>query len=269
MPSPATKYTSKLAGQRVLVLGGTSGIGYAVAEAAVEHGARVTVSSSQQSNVSSALESLRNSYPPGANGQRPYAPTGHVCDISQKEKLEGNIESLLKAAAGDSKINHVVITAGDIPSVPSLANITADWVEKLGTVRFISVLIIAKLLPSYMDLDSNNSFTLTGGVSTRKPIPGWSVLIAYGGALEALARGLAVDLKPVRTNLVAPGAVHTPLLDKNVGEARDAMLEKVASETTVGAIGRPEDVAEAYLYSMKDRFVTGTVIESNGGRLLV
>lgn len=269
MSTPATKYTSKLAGQRVLVLGGTSGIGYAVAEAAVEYGARVTVSSSQPSNVASALESLKSSYPPGASGQGPYAPTGHVCDLSQKEKLEGNLESLLKAAAGDSKINHVVVTAGDIPNAPPLADITADWIEKPGTIRFTGALILAKFLPRYMDLDSNNSLTLTGGVNIKKPMPGWTLMSAYGGALEAMVRGLAVDLKPMRVNLVAPGVIHTPLLDKAAGEARDATLEKFASETTVGVVGKPEDVAEAYLYSMKDRFVTGAVIESNGGRLLV
>lgn len=269
MTTPATKYTSKLAGQRVLVLGGTSGIGYSVAEAAVEHGAHVIVSSSKPSNVTSAVESLKRSYPPGANGQGPHAPIGCVCDLSQRDQIEGNIESLLKTAAGNSKINHIVVTAGDIPLAPPLADLTADEIVKLGTVRFVGVLIIAKFIPRYMDLDPNNSFTLTGGVNTRKPMPGWTLVAGYGAALEGVARGLSVDLKPMRVNLVALGAVHTPLMDKVAGEARDAFLEQVASATTVGAVGRPEDVAEAYIYCMKDRFVTGTVIDSNGGMLLV
>ncbi|KAK2762205.1 hypothetical protein FQN54_001214 [Arachnomyces sp. PD_36] len=270
MAAPSTKYTSKLAGKRVLVLGGTSGIGYSVAEAAVEFGAHVIVSSSKPANVASAVESLKASYPPGLNGRGPQAPIGHVCDLSDSEKIEENLESLLKVAAGDSKINHIVVTAGDVPKVSPLSEITAEEVRKLGDVRFVGSIILAKLIPRYMDLDPANSFTLTGGVNTAKPMPGWTLMAGIGGSLRGIIRGLSVDLKPLRVNVVEPGAIQTPLLERNLGDAstREAVLASFATSTTVGTIGQSEDVAEAYLYLMKDRYVTGAIIESNGGRLL-
>jgi NAD(P)-dependent dehydrogenase (short-subunit alcohol dehydrogenase family) len=119
-----------------------------------------------------------------------------------------------------------------------------------------------------MDLDPTNSLTFTGGVVTKRPRPGLAVLAAYGGAFEALIRGLALDLKPMRVNLVAPGAVRTPMFDKFPKEKLDEILEVYKNGTTTGRIGKPEDVAEAYIYLMKDPFVTGAVIETNGGSVL-
>ena len=265
MTTPALKYTSKLAGKRVLVLGGTSGIGYGVAEAAIEHGAYVTVSSSNPEKVAAAVESLKSSYPPGTSGHTFHAPVGHVCDLSQSDKVEENIDSLLKVAAGDSKINHVAFTAGDMFKALPISEITVDDIRALGTVRFIGMIMLAKHLPRYMDLDPTNSFTLTGGVVTKKPRPGYAVLAAYGGAFEALARGLSLDLKPMRVNLVAPGAVSTPLFDSIPKDKLDEIVEVYKNATAVGQMGKIEDVAEAYIYLMKDPFVTGTVIDTNGG----
>lgn len=80
-----------------------------------------------------------------------------------------------------------------------------------------------------------------------------------------MTKTLAVDLAPIRVNVVSPGAIHTELLQG----VPDQAMEVFAKATTVGRIGRPEDVAEAYLYFMKDGFATGSMVESNGGRLLV
>jgi NAD(P)-dependent dehydrogenase (short-subunit alcohol dehydrogenase family) len=81
-------------------------------------------------------------------------------------------------------------------------------------------------------------------------------------------RGLAVDLKPLRVNLVAFGAVHTEMLDR-AGRSPGGLLEVLESQTTVGPLNRPEDVAEAYIYVTKDHFVTASSIATSGGFLLV
>ena len=81
-------------------------------------------------------------------------------------------------------------------------------------------------------------------------------------------RGLAVDLAPIRINLVSPGVVDTEFYNYFAGEGLEEMMKYFRSETLVGMVGRPEDVAEAYVYAMRDGFVTGSVITSDGGRLL-
>lgn len=82
-------------------------------------------------------------------------------------------------------------------------------------------------------------------------------------------RGLAVDLKPLRVNIVSPGAVHTEIFGTVPAERLDTVLDGFRQKSTTGTVARPEDLAEAYIYIMKDHFVTGSIVESNGGRLLV
>lgn len=95
-----------------------------------------------------------------------------------------------------------------------------------------------------------------------------SIPAAFGSAGEGLTRSLAVEMAPIRVNLIKPGAIDTELFDR-IPMPKENLLAMFAKETLVGRVGAPEDVAEAYLYCMKDRFVTGTVIGSDGGRLLV
>jgi NAD(P)-dependent dehydrogenase (short-subunit alcohol dehydrogenase family) len=259
MASPSRKYLSKLANQRVLVLGGSSGIGFCVAEAALEYGAEVIISSSNQDNVDKALDRLRATYPSGH-------VTGYACDLADPSNVQGNITNLLRSATKGGKLNHVAFTAGDFVMDTAVPRVTIEIIHAVFAVRFVGAVMLAQQLPDYMDLSPSNSLTLTGGTNTDKPMPGWSVLAGVGGSVEGLVRGLAVDLKPLRVNLVSPGAVHTELFDKfKMGEAQ---LESMRAVTTTGEVGRPEDVAEAYIYAMKDRFVSGAVINTNGGRLL-
>lgn len=93
-------------------------------------------------------------------------------------------------------------------------------------------------------------------------------MAASGSAIEGMARGLAVDLAPIRVNMVSPGAVLTEIFGTLETDNLDKMIEMFRSRTLTGEIGKPEDVAEAYLYAMKDRFLTGGFIGSNGGMML-
>lgn len=266
MPSQVLKYTTKLAGKRVLILGGTSGIGFCVAEAALEHGAHVVLASSNPAKLQNAASRLRESYPELTAEQ---SVTTHACDLSDTSNLEGNLDSLLKAATAAGKLNHVVFTAGDALKIPGLFDLTPSIIQQAGVVRFVAPLLLAKLLHKYMDLSVQNSFTMTGGSNTQKPSPGWALMSGWGGAVEGVMRGLAVDLKPLRVNIVSPGAVHTEIFSGIARDNLEGVLQHFRNTSTTGTVGRPEDLAESYIYIMKDQFVTGSIIESNGGRLLV
>lgn len=135
-------------------------------------------------------------------------------------------------------------------------------------MRFVAPVLLAKIAPAYLAPGPESSITLTGGTNSAKPGPGWAILAGWGAGIEGLTRGLAVDLKPVRVNCVSPGAVHTELFSGFAGDRLDAVLEGFRKSTLVGEVGQPTEVAEAYLYAMKDRFVTGTLLSSDGGRLL-
>ena len=264
-----SKYISKLAGQRVLIFGGTSGIGFCVAEAALEHGAHLVISGSNPANLEKTVTRLREEYPSQAEQ---LSITTHACDLSDTANLDANLANLFQAATdgGSNKLNHIVFTAGDALNLPALTDLNPDLVQKSGTVRFVAPLMLAKYIPQYMDLTVANSFTLTGGVRAHKPAPGWSMISGWVAGVEGLVRGLALDLKPLRVNMVSPGAVHTELFSKLglSSEQLNEALQIFKNQSTTGTVGRPEDVAEAYLYLMKDRFVSGSIVETNGGQLL-
>ncbi|KAK1750521.1 hypothetical protein QBC47DRAFT_118568 [Echria macrotheca] len=269
------KYTNKLHSKRVLVLGGTSGVGYSVAEAALEYGAEVIISGSTDAKVERILARLRGT----AGGQREGAQiAGKACDLADTASLETNLEALLKFATEDGKrkLDHVVFTAGDALKLKPLAEMTTDLVGAAMAVRFTGALMLAKLLNlsedgegKYLRRSFESSFTLTGGTNTAKPMPMFTLAAGVGGGIEGLARGLAVAMKPVRVNTVALGAVKTEIFGSLPQENLEATLEGFKKQTLTGTVGRPEDAAEIYLYIMRDYLVDGTVVSSDGGRLLV
>ena len=256
------KYANELTDKKVLVLGGTSGIGYCVAEAALEFGAFVIIASSTSEKVESAQKRLKEAYPNSAD-----RVSGTTCDLSNPETLEANLRALLEFTG--KKIHHIVHTVGDNIKVTPVRDVTPEILQKLSIVRFTSFFILAKLAPEYIVDGPESSITTTGGVNSSRPAPDWTVNASFGSGKEGMVRGLAVDLKPVRVNLVSPGAVVTELWGSFAADKREGMLEKYKKATLTGRLGRPEEVAEAYLYCMRDEFLTGTVISTEGGRLLV
>ena len=256
------KYASKLHGKRILVFGGTSGIGFCVAEACIEAGGTVIISGSRQPKIDKTIERIKSSYP-GCDNQI----YGHACDLLDEKALEQNLEALFKFASkdGKEKIDHVTFSAGDSFSLTPFAETTIESIHKMGIVRFYAAIMMAKVAQKYMNVSPQSSLTMTGGANSTKPGSNWTVLAGWGSGVEGLCRGLAADLKPIRVNCVAPGAVHTELFDSFSQGQLEGMLDHYRKKTTTGTVGRPEDVAESYLYCMKDRFVTGTVLHSNGG----
>ena len=274
--------TNKLANTRVLIVGGTSGIGFAVARVALEHGASIIVASSKPDKVNSAIARLKSFYPDEEHTNR---IAGTVCNLADRKTLEANVVNLYNFATApdtfpdtkgtqttDGKVllDHVVMTAGDALSLlkPTDPTFDVSYIESSGTVRFIGSLILAKHAPTYLRQAPSSSMTFTSGALTTRPAPGWTLMAASGSAIEGMARGLAVDLAPIRVNMVSPGAVLTEIFGTLETDNLDKMIEMFRSRTLTGEIGKPEDVAEAYLYAMKDRFLTGGFIGSNGGMML-
>lgn len=256
----ASKY-QKLQNKHVLVIGGTSGIGFAVAEGSLASGARVTVSSSSPSRVESAVQKLTSSFPDST-------VAGHACDLS-KPTVEQDLEALFSKVGS---VDHIVYTAGDKLATMPVAEITYEKVLAAGHLRFFAPLLAAKVGSRYLSPGPYSSIVLTTGTVSQKPRPDWTAVAGYGSALHALTRNLALDLQPLRVNCVSPGAVETELWDTVAPageEEKKKMFEAVAKSAPTGRLAKPEDVAEAYLFLMKDPNVTGSVIDTNSGALLV
>lgn len=257
------KYSNKLNGKRVVVVGGTSGIGFAAAEAAVEYGAIVVVASSQQSKVDNTVEKIRMSYPDVGDRIR-----GKVLDLSA-EDVEDQITSLFDFATdgGKYKLDHLIQTAGDLFEMTPLAEATHEKFTDAFRVRVTGSLLLAKIGLKYINPSPLSSFTLTSGILDTKPRPGLAVMAPVGAALKGLTHALAVDMKPIRVNCVCPGAVKTERFDRFSNP--EEVMEMFRSMTLSQVLGTPEDLAECYLCSMNNPFMTGVEIYADGGYLLV
>ena len=256
---------SKLQGAHILILGGSSGVGFGVADLVLSQGARVTIASSQRSRIDNATQRLQ------ASNSHNSAISGHVVDLSKPQELEANIEALLEAVTSQSGvIDHIVFTAGDSFPRKSLAEVSINDIMGMGNVRFLGPLILGKVLlntPKYMSAGPKASVTLTGGTNSHRPMRGRAVIAGWGSGVEGVARGLAVELAPIRVNLVCLGAVHTELLEGLLtGDNREAMTKLFKSISPLDKIGSPEETAEAYAYCMACEFATGSHIDLDGGR---
>ncbi|KAK5170691.1 uncharacterized protein LTR77_005281 [Saxophila tyrrhenica] len=257
------KYTQKLKDAKVLVIGGSSGIGYAVAEALIENGCHVTISASNPKKAESTVDRLTKSYPSAKS-----RIAGQSCNLGDEATLESNITSLLEKVG---KVDHIVHTAGDALASMELANVDMEKIKQAGMVRFFSPLMLAKHAPKYLSGGPNSSITLTTGAVSERPIPNWSVIGSYATGLQGMTRQLALDLKPIRVNLVSPGAVNTELwLNSGFSDdQKEAFLKSHGEKMPTGKVPGPEDIAESYLYVLKDRNITGAMISTSGGSLLV
>ncbi|KAL4803025.1 hypothetical protein BDV18DRAFT_146126 [Aspergillus unguis] len=281
---------NKLHNTRVLLIGGTSGVGFAVARASLEHGASVILASSNENKVQDAVSRLKSLYP-----DEPYVSrvAGKKCDLGNEENVESQIVELfefatrpelfpaaadIKKNGGDQEgkavpIDHIVFTAGTFPGTlhPTDPGVDAAYLRSLNTIRYIGGALVAKHAPAYMSSPSSasNSITYTsGGMIVRPGLrEGASLAVGMIGAIEGLTRGLAVDLKPTRVNIVSLGPVRTELLEK-LGGGDEKVLGAFEKNMVLG-MGRPEDAAEAYLGLMRDGNATGQVIRSDGGFTLM
>ncbi|KAF2124298.1 short chain dehydrogenase [Dothidotthia symphoricarpi CBS 119687] len=261
------KYINKLQDTRVLVIGGSSGIGFAVAEAVLEYGAQVTISSSNPKRVEASISKLKSSYPSAASKVH-----GLPADLSKPDTLEDVLKQLFEdtvKAMGGEKLDHVIFTAGDALAQMKLNDVTVEKIYQAGQIRFIAPLLVGKFLPTYLNQSYKSSYTITTGSVSEHPIPDWTVVGSFAGGLLSMVRGLALDLKPARVNGVSPGAVNTELWDTIPEDHRKGMMKSFEDKMPTGRVPLPEDVAETYLGLLKDVNMDGVTVSTNGGAMLM
>ena len=237
-----------LSSQRVVIIGGTSGIGLATAHAVVAAGADVVIASSRQSSVDSALEELSGH------------TTGHALDVLEPRAVVALFDEI-----GD--FDHLVYTAGEALTLMPVEEFDLDKAQAAFRIRYFGALGAVRAATPH--LRPGGSITLTSGSAGVRPGAGWAIAASICGATTSLAKSLAVELAPIRVNVVEPGVVRSPLWS-GMGEAdQRLMYEQQAAAVPVGRVGEVDDIARAFVYAMTQTFMSGTSIPVDGGALLV
>jgi NAD(P)-dependent dehydrogenase (short-subunit alcohol dehydrogenase family) len=231
-----------LAGKKVVVVGGSSGIGLATAELARSEGAEVIIASHNPERLNAAAAKL--------------GVTAIAADVTSDD----SIASLFKKCG---PVDHVVLTAAQLRTGP-FKTVAMDDVRATMESKFWGAWRVARSA----DISAGGSLTLVSGFLSVRPRPNSAIVGAANGALESLARSLALELAPVRVNAVSPGIIDTPIRAAMPEAARKDMLAKTAAVLPVGRVGTGEDIARQILAFMTIGFATGSIVYLDGGALI-
>ncbi|MFG3518778.1 SDR family oxidoreductase [Nocardia nova] len=229
---------------RVVVMGGSSGIGAATAALFANEGAEVVVTGRSQDKLDAAVARLGGK------------TSGYRMDATDGEQIAAFF-------AQSGSIDHLVIAVSGSAGSGPFAELDLDHLAEGFDGKFWpQVKIVKAALPH---LVSNGSITLITAASAHAAFPGTAGLAAINGALNAMVPPLAVELAPLRVNAVAPGVIDTEWWDRVPEERRRTLFDGLAATTPVGRVGDPEELARAVHMIATNGFVSGVVLDVTGG----
>ncbi|WFU79041.1 SDR family oxidoreductase [Bradyrhizobium sp. CIAT3101] len=231
-----------LAGKKIVVIGGSSGIGLATAELAKSQGADVVIASRSAAKLDPVAERLK------------------VTAIPTDVTSDQSVAELFKRIGA---VDHVVLTAAQLRTGP-FKTVAMEDVRATMEGKFWGAWRVAREAA----IRPGGSLTLVTGFLSVRPRPNSAIVSAANGALESLARALALELAPVRVNAVSPGVIDTPIRASMPEAARKEMLAKTAAALPVGRVGMAEDIAQQIASFMNNGFATGSIVYVDGGALV-
>jgi NAD(P)-dependent dehydrogenase (short-subunit alcohol dehydrogenase family) len=234
-----------------IVTGGTSGIGLAVAQELASQNATVIITGRNREKLDEAVAMLGS----GAEGVQ-----AEVSNLADLDALYAHVKQR------HGRLHLLVANAGAGEIVP-LDAITEDHFDRAFDSNVKGVTFsVQKALPL---MGEGGAIVIVGSTSSIQPGPGLSV---YGGtkaALRAMVRGWVTEIKAsgVRINIVSPGPVDTASLRSFLGDQADEALAYLADRSTIGRIGRPEEIARAVAFLGSDAasYINGTELFADGG----
>ncbi|MHA6531770.1 SDR family oxidoreductase [Paenibacillus sp. BAC0078] len=238
-----------LTGQKVVIIGGSSGIGLETAKLAAAAGAEVVIAS----RSAHKLEQAREAIGPDAK------VSSYALDITNEDQVQSFFGEL-------EAFDHLVVSAAETSGGAFLTTATSAS-RKLMENKFWGQYYAAKYAAP--KLNPHGSITLFSGVVAFKAMAGSSMLGAVNAAVANLGQTLALELAPLRVNIVSPGIIDTPSRAGMAAEARNAFYSSIAGKLPVQRVGTAADVAQGVLYLIHNGFVTGTVLHVEGGHTLI
>ncbi|KAJ5461916.1 uncharacterized protein N7458_003468 [Penicillium daleae] len=247
------KLMDKLLDKNILVVGGSSGIGYGAAQILLDQGAIVTIVSSSEGKVQSAIKRLSGK------------AKGAIGDVRDEAAFTRLLKSL-------GPFDHVIFSGVDKIIRGNIADADLENAKYLFGVKFWGAVVVGKAAAKYDIIKPGGSLTLTSGAAALRPGKGAAIGGALNGGVVSLTQGLASDLahKGIRVNTVVPGLVKTELWDKQgqTKEQQKQTFDSVSSGLPVGFVASPDDIAEAYLYAVRADYACGSLIVIDGGSVM-
>ncbi len=233
-----------LKNKRVVIIGGSSGIGLATAKMAAAEGAKVIIAGRTESKLKAAMAEIGNDV------------DTYTVDLTEEASIKALFEQV-------GSFDHLVIT-GPAPQFGHFLELNIEQVHQEFEGKFWGQYRAAWY--GAKSISQSGSIVFMSGAYSARPVPGASSLAAVQAGIEGLARGLAIDLSPVRVNVISPGLTDTPIIQSAFADdARLKLYEEQANMLPAKRIGTPEDIAQSILYLLSNRYVTGSTLFPDGG----
>jgi NAD(P)-dependent dehydrogenase (short-subunit alcohol dehydrogenase family) len=240
-----------ITGNTVIVVGGSSGMGFGVAQAALAKGAEVIIVGRSPERLAQAAENL--------------ASAKHVRTIAADVTNEDEVRRLFETAGS---FNHLFVSAASNLAYQPIREFDLEAARKTIDAKLVAALLLSKY--AARQINEHGSITFTAGIAAERPMPTAALVAAVNGGLFSFTYALAVGLAPVRVNAISPGWIDTPIWETSALAAnKPTMFEQMAQRLPAGRIGRPSDIGHAAIFLMENEFTTGTVLPVDGGHRLV
>lgn len=232
--------------QRVVIIGGSSGMGLAAAKAVSDGGGAAVI-------VGRSVQKLER-----AKAQLNELAEAHSVDVTDESRLEAFFAEI-------GPFDHLVVSAAEFHVGPFL-ELDVQAARTTMDSKFWGQYCAAKYGAPH--IREGGSITFFSGAYSQKAPAGYAILASVNAAVEALGKTLAVELSPIRVNVISPGIVDTPVFDSMPEEQKAGLFSSIAATLPAKRIGKPEDIAQTVVYLMKNKFTTGSVIYVDGGFLV-
>lgn len=237
-----------LKGKKTVIIGGSSGIGLATAKSVASKGGLVIIASSNQQRLDKALQEL------------PSESIGYTVDVTNEMQVKNLFEQI-------GAFDHLVFTAGENLILGNVADTTLEMARNYFNIRYWGAFTAVKYATPF--INTTGSIVLTSGIASNRPNKGWALGASICAAMEGFARAMAMELAPIRVNIVSPGVVKTELWGGMSESDREAMYANIGTALPVKRVGEAEDIARTFVYLLEQQYSTGQTLIIDGGTSLV
>lgn len=237
-----------LKGKKVVIIGGSSGIGLATAKSVASKGGNVIIVSSNQGRIDKALQEIASE------------STGYAVDVTNEIEVKNLFEKV-------GLFDHLIFTAGENLILSNVEDTTLEDARNYFNIRYWGAFAAVKYAAPF--INSKGSIVLTSGIASNRPNKGWALGASICAAMEGFARAMAMELAPIRVNIVSPGVVKTELWGGMSESDRETMYANIGNALPVKRVGEAEDIAKTFLYLLEQEYGTGQTLIIDGGTSLV
>ncbi|GLU57333.1 SDR family oxidoreductase [Dyadobacter frigoris] len=237
-----------LKAKKVVIIGGSSGIGLATAKSVALKGGLVIIVSSNQQRIDKALQEL------------PTESIGYAVDVTNEMQVRNLFERI-------GAFDHLIFTAGENLILGNVADTPLEMARNYFNIRYWGAFTAVKYATPFINI--TGSIVLTSGIASNRPSKGWALGASICAAMEGFARAMAVELAPIRVNIVSPGVVKTELWGGMSESDRETMYTNIGNALPVKRVGEAEDIAKTFVYLLEQQYCTGQTLIIDGGTSLV